>query len=202
LKSAKHSWRTLLIGPEIFITLVDGISAHLLYPDLPGAPPPPFGETLRFTVRYAEFHHTRLEGRRADAAGELADLFSNDLVPRSWWGLLLTDAAELLSGGTFLASLYTLKAHTSPIEDDMILTVNEVHTLLARLEEIYAKEYFGQGSAGEYLVALRRRTRLESDAEALERLESVRLNFVRYASKCMMSGIGGEGSLLETPMVM
>jgi len=84
----------------------------------------------------------------------------------------------------------------------MILTINEVHTLLARLEEICAKESFGQGSAGEYLVALRRRIKLDSDAEALERLESVRLNLVRYASKCMMSGIGGEGSLLDTPMVM
>jgi len=84
----------------------------------------------------------------------------------------------------------------------MILTINEVHTLLARLEEICAKESFGQGSAGEYLVALRRRTKLESDAEALERLESVHLNFVRYASKCMMSGIGGEGSLLDTPVVI
>lgn len=84
----------------------------------------------------------------------------------------------------------------------MILTINEVHTLLARLEEIYAKESFGPGSAGEYLVALRRRTKLGSDSEALERLESVRLHFVRYASRCMMSGIGGEGSLLDTPMVM
>jgi hypothetical protein len=84
----------------------------------------------------------------------------------------------------------------------MILTINEVHTLLGRLEEIYAKEYFGHGSAGEYLVALRRRTKAESDADALERLEPVRLNFVQYASKCMMSGIGGEGSLLDTPMEM
>jgi len=91
-----------LKGPEVFITLVDDISANLLYPDLPGAPPAPFGETLQFMVRYAEFHHTRLEGRRADAAGDLTDLFTNDLVPRSWWGLLLVDAAELLSDGTFL----------------------------------------------------------------------------------------------------
>jgi len=84
----------------------------------------------------------------------------------------------------------------------MILTINEVHTLLARLEEICANEHYGQGSAGEYLVALLRRTKLESDAEALERLEAVRLNFVRYASKCMMSGIGGEGPLLDTLLVM
>lgn len=109
VEARKHSQHTVLIGPEIFITLVDGISANLLYPDLPGAPPPPFGETLRFTVRYAEFHHTRLEGRRADAAGELTDLFSNDLVPRSWWGLLLVDAAELLSGGTFLTPFHLLE---------------------------------------------------------------------------------------------
>ena len=102
---AKHSHDTLFLGSEAFITLVDGISAHLLYPDLLGAPPPPFGETLRFTVRYAEFHHTRLEGRRADAAGELTELFSSDLVPRSWWGLLLVDAAGLLSDGTFLEPL-------------------------------------------------------------------------------------------------
>lgn len=97
---------------------------------------------------------------------------------------------------------YFSKAHIGTTEDDTILTINEVHTLLARLEEICAKEYFGPGSAGEYLTALRRRAKLESDAEAMERLESVRLNFVRYASKCMMSGIGGEGSLLDTPMVV
>ena len=30
----------------------------------------------------------------------------------------------------------------------MILTINEVHTLLARLEEICAGTHFGQGSAG------------------------------------------------------
>jgi nuclear pore complex protein Nup85 len=157
-------------------------------------------------VRYAEFHHTRLEGRVSDAAGELVDLFSSDLVPRSWWGLLLVDAAELLSGGTFLELLHPLnhdvKGYIQFLEDDMILTINEVHTLLARLEEVSAREYFGRGSAGEYLVALRRRGNLESDADALERLESVRLNFVRYASKCMMSGIGGEGSLLDVPMVV
>jgi len=93
-------------------------------------------------------------------------------------------------------------AQTISVEDDMLLTINEVHMLLARLEEICAKEHFGQGSAGEYFTALRRRTKLESDAEAMERLESVRLNFVRYAAKCMMSGIGGEGSLLDTPMVI
>jgi nuclear pore complex protein Nup85 len=129
--------------------------------------------------------------------------FCNDLVPRSWWGLLLVDASELLSSGTFFGTISSyMKAHASPKEDDMILTINEVHILLARLEEICTKEYFGQGSAGEYLIALRRWTRLESDSEALERLESVRLNFVRYASKCMMSGIDGEGSLLDTPMVI
>lgn len=98
----------LLIGPEAFITLVDSISANLLYPDIPGAPPAPFGEAIQFMVRYAEFHHTRLEGRRADAAGELTDLFSSDLVPRSWWGLLLVDASELLSSGTFLEPFHPL----------------------------------------------------------------------------------------------
>ena len=97
---------------------------------------------------------------------------------------------------------YLSKAHYGSIEDDSILTINEVHTLLARLEEICAKEYYGPGSAGEYLTALRRWTKLESDAEAMERLESVRLSFVQYASKCMMSGIGGEGSLLDTPVDM
>ena len=96
----------------MFITLVDDISAPLLYPDLAGAPPAPFGETVHFMVRYAEFHHARLAGKRADAAGDLTDLFSSDLVPRSWWGLLLLDAAELLSGGTFFAPFHTFKRLT------------------------------------------------------------------------------------------
>lgn len=49
-----------------------------------------------FAVRYAEFHQRRLSKNYQDAALDLVAMFQEDIAPKSWWGILLCDAVELL----------------------------------------------------------------------------------------------------------
>jgi nuclear pore complex protein Nup85 len=59
-----------------------------------------FAHRLLFTVRYAQYHELRSQGNLADAAQELISIFYDDLAPKSWWAVLLSDAVELLQNGT------------------------------------------------------------------------------------------------------
>lgn len=58
-----------------------------------------FTHRLMFAVRYAEFHQRRIRGDLQDAALDLLTMFNEDLAPKSWWGVLLCDAVELIRNG-------------------------------------------------------------------------------------------------------
>ena len=70
-----------------------------------------FVHRLMFVVRYAEFFQRLNNGEREDAALDLISMFEEDLVPKSWWGVLLYDAIDFLLPGksSLLAAEYTFK---------------------------------------------------------------------------------------------
>jgi len=51
---------------------------------------------LAFLVKYAEFHTRWAEREVQDAAWDLVSMFRDELVPKSWWGILLKQAGDLL----------------------------------------------------------------------------------------------------------
>jgi nuclear pore complex protein Nup85 len=60
-----------------------------------------FIHRLMFAVRYAEFHQRLLNRDLQDAAWDLVTMFQDEIAPKSWWGVLLHDAVQLLQYGKF-----------------------------------------------------------------------------------------------------
>lgn len=58
-----------------------------------------FIHRLMFAVRYAQFHHLRMKQELQEAAQDLLTMFREEIAPKSWWGVLLCDANELLQFG-------------------------------------------------------------------------------------------------------
>ncbi|KAH9829993.1 Nup85 nucleoporin-domain-containing protein [Rhodofomes roseus] len=127
---------------------------------------------LMFAVRFAEFHHRRLSGDLQEAAFDLVSMLREEIAPKSWWAVLLSDAVELLQNS-----------------ENMFFTSVDATLLLHRLEEIHIRS--SQGSADEYLAILARTTKTGGEAHALQRLQVVRLALARYYAKCAVIGVGG-----------
>lgn len=88
---------TLIIGfagPTDFVASVLKIAPALKYP--PSYCHSIFQRRLSFLVRYAEFHTRWSNGDIQDAAWDIVSMFQEELVPNSWWGILLKQAGELL----------------------------------------------------------------------------------------------------------
>jgi nuclear pore complex protein Nup85 len=90
---------TKIVGPEVFARSVAAVAPTLqelrAHPGADGV----FTHRLMFAVRYAEFHQRRIRGDVQDAALDLLTMFNEDLAPKSWWGVLLCDAVELIRNG-------------------------------------------------------------------------------------------------------
>ncbi|KZT72019.1 hypothetical protein DAEQUDRAFT_723669 [Daedalea quercina L-15889] len=127
---------------------------------------------LMFAVRFAEFHHRRLNGDLQEAAFDIISMMREEIAPKSWWAVLLWDVVELLQNG-----------------DNMFFTSVDATMLLHRLEEIHIRS--SQGSADEYLSILAKTTKTGGEAHALQRLQTVRLALARYYAKCAVIGVGG-----------
>lgn len=67
-----------------------------------------FTHRLMFAVRYAEFHQRRLNGDLQEAALDVLTMFSEGLAPKTWWGVLLCDAVDLVRNGKVTPSSWTL----------------------------------------------------------------------------------------------
>ena len=89
----------LATGADAFIELARTIPADLPQPIK--AEEAIFVQRLSFAQGYAEFLRARKDNDLASAAEYLVDLFSSEIAPSSWWAVLLTDAADLLAGGTY-----------------------------------------------------------------------------------------------------
>lgn len=99
-------------GPEQFARLVANIapSLHSLRKDGGLNANGVFVYRLMFAVRFANFHLQRMSGELQDAAFDLVAMFEEDVVPRSWWAVVLCDAIELIQYGEYdmrgLSSIY------------------------------------------------------------------------------------------------
>lgn len=57
---------------------------------------------LHFAVRFAEFHYRRLNGTLQDAAFDVVAMLREEIAPKSWCAVLLSDAVELLQNRMYL----------------------------------------------------------------------------------------------------
>lgn len=87
---------TRFLGPEIFARLAGDIAPSLQQLHSHPGPNGVFIHRLMFVARYAEFHRRRIENDLEDAALDLVTMFQEEIVPKSWWGVLLCDSIDLL----------------------------------------------------------------------------------------------------------
>jgi len=168
--------KSLSAGPKDFVTSVLEIPPALQHPSS-------YGQLntrrrLAFLVKYAEFHTRWIAGDIQDAAWDIVTMFREELVPKSWWGILLKQAGELL-------------VHDPEV---MPFDVSEVFELLRRLEEVQTRA--AQGSGLGYLSALVMQIEKGGEREALRHLESVRLALARYFARCSVLAVGGQGQII------
>ncbi|KAI8985581.1 Nup85 nucleoporin-domain-containing protein [Trametes punicea] len=165
-------------GPERFAQLVANIapSLHSLRMDNGAkiSAPGVFLHRLVFAVRFATFHQRCASGDGHAAAFEVVSMFREEIVPKSWWAVLLCDTLKLLNDD---ASLF--------------FSSNDACLLIQKLEEIHIA--VGEGARDDYLPVLCRVTR-RGEKHALQRLEIVRLSLAKYYAKCGAIGVGGRSS--------
>jgi nuclear pore complex protein Nup85 len=84
------------LGPATFARYAADIASSLQELQAQPSCRAAFIHRLTFAVRYAQFHHLRMKQELEDAASDLVAMFHDDIPPKSWWGVLLCDAIELL----------------------------------------------------------------------------------------------------------
>ncbi|KAF8713566.1 hypothetical protein AX14_012920 [Amanita brunnescens Koide BX004] len=128
-----------------------------------------FVHRLLFAVRYAQYHELRGQGNLADAAQELISIFYDDLAPKSWWAVLLSDAIELLQN-----------------DQVMLFPITAVNELMRRVEEVVTRTSYGDV---DYLGTLLQCTK-GGEKEALNRLKLARAVLAKYYARCIISNVG------------
>ncbi|KAF8637523.1 hypothetical protein AX17_002767 [Amanita inopinata Kibby_2008] len=128
-----------------------------------------FVHRLLFAVRYAHFHELRREERYQNAATELVSIFYDDLAPKCWWAVLLSDSVELLQN-----------------EQHLLFSSTAVSHLLRKLQEITTRTSHGDADYLEMLT----RTLKGREKEALNRLKIVRLALAKYFARCTIANVG------------
>ncbi|KAF9219749.1 hypothetical protein BS17DRAFT_375656 [Gyrodon lividus] len=131
-----------------------------------------FIHRLMFAVRYAEFHQRLLNRDLQDAAWDLVTMFQDEIAPKSWWGILLCDAVQLLQ-----------------YEPTPLFSYASACVLLYRLDEVCART--AQGSGEDYLRTLEMKLQVDGCRVAQQQLQLARLALARYFARCTMIGTGG-----------
>ena len=184
-------------GASELIDLVNQIPAIYLYPDINQSSPSAFSERLRFLVKFTEYHCLTAAGKLSEAASDLVAMFRDALAPKYWWGVLLVEAGGLLRGSSDKRCLPYSKTETAFLQDDdMLLSLDEVHELLRRLEEVAMGAEHGAGA--DYLGALQRRASVSPRDEkwALQQLLAVRLALAQYLGRSATIHVGGKGPIV------
>ncbi|EMD38750.1 hypothetical protein CERSUDRAFT_133256 [Gelatoporia subvermispora B] len=162
-------------GPEPFARLVANVAPVLHSLRSQHSAHGIFLYRLMFAVRFAEFHQRRVNGDLQEAAFDLVAMFREDLAPRSWWGVLLSDAVELLQ-------------HSQ----GMLFTNNDAVLFLHKLQEIDTR--CAQGGQEDYLTVLARVMKGAGEKQILQRLQVIRLVLARYVARCGVIGVGGRST--------
>ncbi|KDQ50696.1 hypothetical protein JAAARDRAFT_41779 [Jaapia argillacea MUCL 33604] len=160
-------------GPAIFTRLVASVAPSLQQLRVQPSAYGPYIHRLMFAVRYAEFHQRLGNQDWQEAALDLIGMFCDDVVPKSWWAVLLGDAVDLLG-----------------YQKAMLFSTSGVCVLLQKVEEIQVRTE--QGSGDDYLTVLARVTKCGGIKEALHRLKRVRLALARYFARCTVIDVGGK----------
>jgi len=93
----------IILGPEQYTRYVLDIAPSLQALRANSGAHGIFIHRLIFAVRYAEFHQRLLNQDLQSAAWDLVTIFQEEIAPKSWWGVLLCDAVQLLQYGKSLA---------------------------------------------------------------------------------------------------
>jgi nuclear pore complex protein Nup85 len=129
-----------------------------------------------------------------ESALNLVTMFYEDIAPKSWWGILLCDAVDLLQGESNssvpLPILTVGNLSGWGIDSTLLFSYAGALELLQRLQEIFTRTE--QGSGDDYLAILIRTIKAGGEREALNRLKAVRLELARYFARCTVIGVGGK----------
>ncbi|KAG6898316.1 hypothetical protein C0992_011907 [Termitomyces sp. T32_za158] len=159
-------------GPSIFASYASAIAPSV--PELRNRATNQsiFTHRLLFVVRYAHYHQLIEMHKLQDAAADLVAIFREDLVPKSWWPVLLSDSIPLLQE-----------------ESALLFPSASASELLRNLEEVFVMT--SQGAGERYLSVFRRILRAKGkpsqERDALEQLKLVRLALARYFGRCTSS---------------
>lgn len=88
-------------GPANFARLVANIAPSLqtLRAQQESISSGVFVYRLMFAVRLAEFHQRRLSGELHEAAYDIVAMLRDDVAPKAWWAVVLSESVELLQNG-------------------------------------------------------------------------------------------------------
>lgn len=189
LYSLLLSWNTNYIsitGPEPFVKYASAVAPSI--PELRNQAMTQgvFMHRLVFAVRYAHFHELLQDQQYQDAASDLVTIFQEDVAPKSWWAVMLSDAIPLLQFGTVQILLIGYNTLTPSAEPSLLFSSTSASLLLQRVEEISIRS--SQGSGDDYLNVIQRAIRGRGHKVALERLKTVRLALARYLARCTILG--------------
>ncbi|EKM49160.1 uncharacterized protein PHACADRAFT_265769 [Phanerochaete carnosa HHB-10118-sp] len=126
---------------------------------------------LMFAVRLAEFHQRQLSGELHEAAYDIVAMLRDDVAPKAWWAVILSESVELLQN------------------EEMLFTSEDACILLRKLEEICTRS--AQNAGSDYLPILARTTKSKDEKGALQRLQIIRLALAKYYARCGVIGVGG-----------
>ncbi|KAJ8520283.1 hypothetical protein ONZ45_g2879 [Pleurotus djamor] len=121
-------------GPSGFIKLAEDVSSAI-QPVAQSEAPRVFVHHLIFAVRYARFQQLRMKAASREALSDLVSMFQEEVAPKSWWPVLLTDALSITRG-----------------DISAVLPVQGAITLLTKLNEITVRSQ--QGSTQDYMAIL------------------------------------------------
>ncbi len=62
-----------------------------------------------FAVRFAEYHQRRINSELQDAAFDLITMLRDDIAPKSWWAVVLSDAVDLLQYCQYIVLFYHMR---------------------------------------------------------------------------------------------
>ncbi|KAI0083750.1 Nup85 nucleoporin-domain-containing protein [Irpex rosettiformis] len=131
-----------------------------------------FTYRLMFAIHFADFHKQRSHGHLQEAARVAAAMLKDEIAPKSWWAVVLSDSVDLL-----------LNSEVMPF------TPTDVSVLLHKLQEITMRTSHGAGP--DYLSMLARATKGKDEKSALQRLQVVRLALAKYYARCTAIGVSG-----------